>query len=176
MPTVSVPLSWKPAPTYSTAPIATTPRNSIAGKKNAKRFWAWTFATRFASFSSSNSRWNARSRLKAWMTAMPETDSASCAVTAAIRVRTSPNATWLTRWNQRVTSSPGGKTTSATSPSRQSSRKRPASAAISVSVLTTSVVSPCESTSERASTSLVRRAMIQPAFCFEKYRSESDVR
>ena len=32
----------------------------------------------------------------------------------------------------------------------------------------TSVGIPCESTSETASTSLVRRAMIQPAFCCEK--------
>ena len=47
--------------------------------------------------------------------------------------------------------------------------KRPTIAAISVSVLTTSVVSPWESTSESASTSEVIRAMIQPAFCCEKY-------
>ena len=40
----------------------------------------------------------------------------------------------------------------------------PTTAAISVSVLTTSVVSPCERTSESASTSEVSRAMIQPAF------------
>ena len=33
---------------------------------------------------------------------------------------------------------------------------------------TTSVVSPCESTSETASTSDVSRAMIQPARCSEK--------
>ena len=37
-----------------------------------------------------------------------------------------------------------------------------------VSELTTSVVRPWLSTSESASTSLVRRAMIQPAFCCEK--------
>ncbi len=49
-------------------------------------------------------------------------------------------------------------------------------AAISVSELATSVASPCESTSEIASTSDVRRAMIQPARCCEKYRSESPVR
>ena len=126
------------------------------------------FETRFASFRSSNSRWNARSRLNAWTTAIPATDSASCAVTAAIRVRTSEKATWERRWNQRVTTIPGGSTSSATSPRRQSSRKSPPMAATSVSVLTTSVVSPWLSTSESASTSLVRRAMIQPAFCSEK--------
>ena len=41
-------------------------------------------------------------------------------------------------------------------------------AATSVSVFTTSVVRPWLSTSDSASTSLVRRAMIQPAFCSEK--------
>ena len=56
----------------------------------------------------------------------------------------------------------------ATSPSRQSSRKSPPTAATSVSVLTTSVVSPWLSTSESASTSLFSREMIQPAFCCEK--------
>ena len=99
---------------------------------------------------------------------MPETDSASWAVTAAIRVRTSANAMWDVVWNQRVTTMPGGSTTSATTPRRQSSRNSPPIAATSVSELTTSVVRPWLSTSERASTSLVRRAMIQPAFCWEK--------
>ena len=41
-------------------------------------------------------------------------------------------------------------------------------AAISVSELTTSVVRPWLRTSDSASTSLVSRAMIQPAFCSEK--------
>ena len=145
-----------------------TPRNSIAGKKTDESFCAYTFETRFASFRSSNSRWKARSRLKAWTTAMPETDSASCAVTAAIRVRTSANATWDVVWNQRVTTMPGGSTMSATTPRRQSRRNSPPIAATSVIELTTSVVRPWFSTSESASTSLVRRAMIQPAFCWEK--------
>ena len=99
---------------------------------------------------------------------MPATDSASCAVTVAIFVRTSAAATWETRWNQRVITIPGGRMQSATSPSRQSSRKRPPTAATSVSVLTTSVVRPWLRTSESASTSLFRREMIQPAFCCEK--------
>ena len=107
---------------------------------------------------------------------MPATDSASCAVTAAIRVRTSANAMCDAVWNQRVTTIPGGSTISATTPRRQSSRKRPPIAASNVSELTTSVVRPWLRTSETASTSLVSRAMIQPAFCCEKYRSESDVR
>ena len=151
-----------------TAPIASTPSSSIAGKKTEESFCATTFARRLASFIPSNSSWNARSRLNAWITAIPETDSASCAVTVAIRVRTSVKAACERRWNQRVTRIPGGSTQSATSPSRQSSRKRPATAATSVSVFTTSVVSPWLRTSESASTSLVRRAMIQPAFCWEK--------
>ena len=50
----------------------------------------------------------------------------------------------------------------------------PATAAMSVSVLTTRVVRPWLRTSESASTSLFRREMIQPAFCWEKYRSESE--
>jgi hypothetical protein len=41
-------------------------------------------------------------------------------------------------------------------------------AAGSSTALVTSVGRPCESTSEIASTSLVRRAMIQPARCSEK--------
>ena len=72
------------------------------------------------------------------------------------------------RWNQRVTRIPGGSTRRATRPSRQSSRNSPPIAATSVSVLTTSVVRPWLRTSESASTSLVSRAMIQPAFCCEK--------
>ena len=102
------------------------------------------FATRFASFSSSNSRWNARSRLNACTTAMPATDSASCAVTAAMRVRTSANATCERRWNQRVTTiagrqherAPRGRGASRAGTGRRSPRS-------SVSVLTTSVVRPC---------------------------------
>ena len=62
--------------------MATTPSNSMAGKKTDESFWAATFALRFGAFSSSNSAWKARSRLKACTTAMPATDSASCAVTA----------------------------------------------------------------------------------------------
>ena len=158
----------KYAPAQRTAAVATTPRNSIAGKKTDESRWATTFAFRFASFIPSNSAWKARSRLNAWITAIPETDSASCAVTVAIRVRTSVKATCERRWNQRVTRIPGGSTQSATSPSRQSSRKSPPIAARSVSVLTTSVVRPWFRTSDSASTSLVSRAMIQPAFCCEK--------
>ncbi len=148
--------------------MATTPSSSIAGKKTDESFCARTLAARFSSFSASKSAWKARSRLKAWTTAMPATDSASWAVTAAMRVRTSEKAAWERVWNQRVTTIPGGRTQSATRPSRQSSTKRPISAASSVSELTTRVVRPWLSTSESASTSLVSRAMIQPAFCSEK--------
>ena len=156
------------APANSTAAVATMPRNWIAGKKTDESFCATMLDCRFASFSPSNSRWNARSRLNACTTAIPATDSASCAVTAAMRVRTSEKATCERRWNQRVTRMPGGSTSSATSPRRQSSRKRPMIAAISVSELTTSVVRPWFRTSDSASTSLVSLAMIQPAFCSEK--------
>ena len=99
---------------------------------------------------------------------MPETDSAICAVIDEIVSRTRRNAACERTWNHRVSTSVGGRITSATSPSRQSSTNRPTIAASSVSVLTTSVVSPCERTSESASTSEVSRAMIQPAFCCEK--------
>ena len=99
---------------------------------------------------------------------MPETDSAICAVMAEIVSRTRRNAACDLTWNQRVSTSVGGRITSATSPSRQSSTNSPTTAASSVSVFTTSVVRPCDNTSESASTSEVRRAMIQPAFCCEK--------
>ena len=140
----------------------------MPGKKSELSHCACVFVCRFASFAASNSARNARSRLNAWMTAMPETDSAICAVIDEIVSRTRRNAACDRTWNQRVRTSVGGRITSATSPSRQSRTKSPTIAASSVSVLTTSVVSPCESTSESASTSEVSRAMIQPAFCCEK--------
>ena len=99
---------------------------------------------------------------------MPDTDSAICAVSDEIVSRTRRNAACDRTWNQRVSTSVGGRITSATRPSRQSRMKSPMTAAMSVSVLTTSVVSPCERTSDSASTSDVSRAMIQPAFCWEK--------
>ena len=99
---------------------------------------------------------------------MPATDSAICAVIAEIVFRTSRNAACERTWNQRVSTSVGGRMTSATSPSRQSRMKRPITAQTSVSEFATSVVSPCERTSETASTSEVSRAMIQPARCSEK--------
>ena len=107
---------------------------------------------------------------------MPASDSAICAVTAAIRLRTSPNATDERTWNQRENSSAGGITTSATSASRQSTANSAAIATTNVSEFAISVFRPSDSTSERASMSLVSRAMIQPAFVCEKYRSESVVR
>ena len=51
---------------------------------------------------------------------MPATDSAICAVTAAIRFRVSTSATCDARWNQRVRTSAGGRSTNVTRPSRQS--------------------------------------------------------
>ena len=99
---------------------------------------------------------------------MPAIDSATCAVTAAMRLRTSVNATCERTWNQRVRSSAGGTITDAASASRQSRTYRPIVAATSVSPFATSVASPSLRTSESASMSLVRRAMIQPARCCEK--------
>src|SRR5690348_13037352 len=133
-------------------------------------------AARLAPLSSSKSCWNERSRLNACTTAIPDRDSAICAVTAAMRFRTSSWARADLTWNQRVRTSAGGSTTSATSPSRQSLMKSAITAAGSSTAFVTSVGSPCERTSDRASTSLVSRAMIQPARCSEKYRSESEVR
>ena len=86
----------------------------------------------------------------------------------AIVSRTRRNAACDFTWNQRPRTSVGGRITSATSPSRQSSTNRPTIAARIVSVFTTSVVSPCERTSDSASASEVRREMIQPAFCWLK--------
>ena len=54
------------------------------------------------------------------------------------------------------------------SPSRQSAMKSATTAAGRRMTFETSVGIPCESVSETASTSLVSRAMIQPAFCCEK--------
>ena len=107
---------------------------------------------------------------------MPATDSARCAVTAAMRLRTSSWAAADRRWNQRVIAIAGGSTTSDTSASRQSLMNSAATATGSSTALETSVGRPVESTSEIASTSLVSRAMIQPARCSEKYRCDSDVR
>ena len=114
-----------------------------------------TLAVRFSVFRRSNSVWKARSRLNACTTAIPATDSAMCAVTAAIRSRTSSWATADRRWNQRVSTSAGGSTTNAISPSRQSTTNTAAIATGSSTTLAASVGSPCESASESASTSLV---------------------
>ncbi len=126
------------------------------------------FAVRFSRFSSSNWPWNWRSRLNAWTMAIPETDSATWAVTAAIRFRTSSWATADLRWNQRVSTRVGGRITIATSPRRQSTTKSTITVVGSSTTFETSVGRPCESASEIASTSLVTRAMIQPARCSEK--------
>ncbi len=99
---------------------------------------------------------------------MPETDSAICAVTAAIRFRVSISATCDARWNQRVRTSAGGTVMKTTRPSRQSAMSSAMIAAGSSTRFAISVGMPAESTSETASTSLVSRAMIQPAFCCEK--------
>ena len=99
---------------------------------------------------------------------MPETDSASWAVIAEIRFRTSSCAACERTWNQRVRMSAGGRTTRAISASRQSFTNSAISAAGSSTMLITSVGRPWERTSESASTSLVSRAMIQPARCSEK--------
>jgi hypothetical protein len=106
--------------------------------------------------------------LNACTTAIPDTDSAICAVTAPIRSRDSTRATCDTRWNQRVRISAGGTIATTTSPRCQSAISIAATAAGSRMTFATSVGIPCESTSDTESTSLVRRAMIQPAFCCEK--------
>ena len=54
------------------------------------------------------------------------------------------------------------------SPRRQSAMRSAITAAGRRMTFETRVGIPCESVSETASTSLVRRAMIQPAFCCEK--------
>ncbi len=126
------------------------------------------FDARFSWFSSSNSLWNWRSRLNAWTIAIPATDSATCAVTAAMRLRTSSCATADLRWNHRESASAGGRITMATSPRRQSTTKSTMTVVGRRTTFETSVGRPCERASEIASTSLVTRAMIHPARCSEK--------
>ena len=176
MPTaaISVPISSEPpsisfAPAKSTTTVAMTPRNSIAGKKIDDSFWAWTFETRFASLRSPNSRLERALPVERLHDRHPGDrlgelrgdggDPRAHVGERDVRTRSGTSA------SRRC---PGGSTISATTPSRQSSRKSPPIAATSVSELTTSVVRPWLRTSESASTSLVRRAMIQPAFCCEK--------
>ena len=103
------------------------------------------------------------SRLNAWITAMPASDSAIWAVTAAMRLRTSPNAAGERTGTSARTSSAGGNHAASRAPSRQSTSEQRDDRPTNVSVLAMSVFRPSESTSESASTSLVRRAMIQPA-------------
>ena len=76
VPIVSVWCASRRSPTYSVPTVATTPRNSIEGKKTEKIRCTSVACSLFAAFSSSNWRWNARSRLYACTTAIPETDSA----------------------------------------------------------------------------------------------------
>ena len=80
----------------------------MPGKKTELSRCATKLARRFSPFSTSNARWNSCSRLYAWTTAMPATDSAMWAVTAAMRLRTSAKAICDLTWNQRVRSSAGG--------------------------------------------------------------------
>ena len=126
-------------------------------------------AVRFSSFSSSNACRNARSRLNAWITAMPASDSARCAVTAAIRLRTSaerdrraPLEPAREDERRRQHHERHQRRAASRSGTARRSRRR------AVSALVTSVGRPSERTSEIASTSLVSRAMIQPARCSEK--------
>ena len=67
-------------PTQSTTAVAIRPSSSMPGKKTELSSCAYVFVRRLASFAESNSARKARSRLNACMTAMPETDSAICAV------------------------------------------------------------------------------------------------
>ena len=99
---------------------------------------------------------------------MPASDSATCAVSAEMRVRTSAKAVCERVWNQRATSIVGGRITIVASASRQSRIASAIIAPVSVRTLPTSVERPSESTSESASTSFVMREMIQPARCSEK--------
>ena len=87
----------------------------MPGKNTELSRCATTLARRFSPFSTSKVRWNSCSRLYAWTTAMPAIDSAMCAVTAAMRFRTSVKATCDRTWNQRVRSSAGGTITQAAS-------------------------------------------------------------
>ena len=87
-PMVSEPSARSWAPTSNTAQVEITPSSSIEGKNTENRRWATTLDERLASFSSSNWAWNARSRLKAWITVMPATDSAIWAVTPLMVFRT----------------------------------------------------------------------------------------
>ena len=71
----------------------------MPGKKSEFNHCACVFVRRFASLPASNSPRNARSRLYAWITAIPETDSAICAVIDAIVSRTRRNAACERTWN-----------------------------------------------------------------------------
>ena len=100
---------------------------------------------------------------------MPASDSAICAVSAEMRVRTSAKAVCERDLEPaRDHACVGGRITIVASARRQSRMASAIIAPVSVSTLPTSVESPSESTSESASTSFVMREMIQPARCSEK--------
>ena len=151
-----------------TAQVEIMPSSSIDGKNTDSSVCVRMLARRFSPLSRSNSSWKARSRLNACTIAIPATDSAMWAVTAAMRFRTSSCATDDWRWNHRVSTIAGGVTMNAIMPSRQSTMNTATTAVGSSTTLAASVGRPCDSASEMASTSLVRRAMIQPARCSEK--------
>ena len=93
VPTVSVPSSCRREPSASAATVAITPRNSIAGEEHrvealGEEVGAPVLAVQLVELL----RWNCCSRLYAWTTAMPASDSAMCAVTAEMRLRTSAKA------------------------------------------------------------------------------------
>ena len=62
VPSVALPSWTRSAPTHSTAPVASMPSHSMAGKNTAQIVCAWTFAAWFASFISLNAsrNWSAR--------------------------------------------------------------------------------------------------------------------
>ena len=93
---------------------------------------------------------------------MPASDSATCAVSAEMRVRTSAKAVCERVWNQRATTSVGGRITIVASARRQSRMASAIIAPVSVRTLPTSVERPLrEHVGERVD--VVRDARDDPA-------------
>ena len=167
VPIVSEPCSKSSAPTPRTATVATTPSSSMVGKKTDESFWACRVAPAVRGVERVELGLEVPLAVEGLDDRHAGQDSAIWAVTAAMRVRTSAKAACDARWNQRVT-----RFRAAGRPARRAEApvqdEQPDHRHDERQDVADERGEALRSTSESASTSLVRRAMIQPARCSEK--------
>ncbi len=115
MPSVTASRATACPPNHSTITVASTPRNSIAGRKMNDRFIALMLASRLASLTWLKRSWLVFSCPKAWMTRTPEISSARSPTTLATEVRVRRKAPRARLENHQVASTISGSTVKASS-------------------------------------------------------------